>query len=603
MKIQKVLVSCDDSHYQYFWPVVAQVCKKVLNVMPVLLRVSDQETDFYHDGNGLVKHVKKIEGIPSSTQGQLLRLYGTKYFLDEVCLISDVDMILLNREYFVENLEQYKDDDYLIMTSDGYDLSREECRGLFDSEVYPICYHASKGQIFKELLEIDGSFENFVNKVLNYQNKNSQKWYCDELYLSSMINSKTDRYNFIKLKRGYQSNFYLPTRIEKYNFPVDFRDNAEMKASNLRLGNYDPQKLIDNYYIDCHCVRPYGWYDKEIWEVANTVIEKHNGKMNDLIMVTAYCDTKDKLNILRNLAKQISNQKNYFDLMIVSHTPIPQDISELADFAIFDKKNELLYDLNLRSKPWFAPNSERPILSVFTGFFNTHVAVWRMIILGNSIAKNCGYRKVHHIEYDCSINDFEELHNNSILLDNNDSITYNKKEINVADILFGTYQAYRLDSLHEDLFILNESKLKNEILHSNTKSPEEMLYNLLHNKRNGIVKDKTLLDQNGNQFGLSHGDINKEHTAWCLPYYDRQSSNLCFIVWNMEKRKNISVQVLYNDEKVLNFPDVGPGVWSIVEIDDYNNAKKMVVILNNKIRNVYDFAKDREEFKQNSFRE
>jgi len=603
MKIDKVIVSCDDSHYQYFWPVVAQVCKKVLNITPVLFRVGEHDSDFYSDGNGIVKYVKKLDSIPTSTQGQLLRLFATKFFPDQVCLISDIDMMLLSKEYFIENLKQYSEDSYVILTSDGYDLERKECRDLFDFQVYPICYHAAKGKIFTEILEIEDSFEEFVNKVFNFRVNNKKEWYSDEIYLSSKINEKHEKYEFHKLKRGYEENFYVPTRIEKYNFPVDFRANDEMRETNLRVGNYDKEKLNNGYYIDCHCVRPYGWYDKEIWEVANFVIEKEIGKMNDLIIVTAYCDTQEKLETLRNLVNQISERKDKFDLMVISHTVIPEDIAQKCDYQFYDKKNELLYNYNLRSKPWFSPDGGRPILSIFTGFFNTHLAIWRMLILGNSLAKNCGYRKVHHLEYDCSIVSFDELIENSKLLESHDAITYNKKVKDVDDILFGTYQAYRLDSLHEDLFILNENKIKNQILNSDVKSPEGMLFDLLHNKRNGLVKDKSLLDSNNNQFGLSHGDLNKNHTAWCLPYFDRQTNKLSFIVWNMEGRNDISVQVIYNEDKIFNFKDVKPHHWSLLDIDDFNNAKKLVVILNDKIRNVFDFTINGEDFKQNSYRE
>lgn len=603
MKIDKVIMSCDDSHYQYFWPVVAQVCKKVLNVTPVLFRVGDRDSEFFHDGNGLVKYVKKIDGIPTSTQGQILRLYGTKYFQDEVCLLSDIDMMLLNKKYFIDNLSGYEEDSYVILTSDGYDLKRKECQELFDFQVYPLCYHAAKGKLFLEILEIDNTFEEFVEKVMNFQITNKKDWYRDEIYLSSMINSKYEKYKFHKLTRGYQENFYVPDRIEKYNFPVDFRDNEEMRLTNLRLGNYDKEKLIDGFYIDCHCVRPYGWYDKEIWEVANTLINQTSNKMNDLIMVTAFCDTKEKEETLRTLVNQISTQKNNFDLMVISHSVIPDDIVEKCDYHFYDKKNELLYEYDLRSKPWFAPMGDRRILSIFTGFFNTHLAIWRMLILGNSIAKNCGYRKVHHIEYDSSIVNFDEIEENSNLLESYDAITYNKTEVDVDDILFGTYQAYRLDSLHEDLFILNEGKLKNEILVSETKSPEGMLFNLLHNKRNGLVKNKVELDKYGNQFGLSHSNLGKNHVAWCLPYYDRLSEKLSFIIWNMESRENLNVTIVYNDEKAFKFENVNPGHWSLIDIDDFKNAKKLTVLLNDKVRNIFDFTKDPEEFKQSSYRE
>jgi hypothetical protein len=40
-----------------------------------------------------------------------------------------------------------------------------------------------------------------------------------------------------------------------------------------------------------------------------------------------------------------------------------------------------------------------------------------------------------------------------------------------------------------------------------------------------------------------------------------------------------------------------------MDIDDYDNAKKLTVIVNDKIRNIFDFDKNREMFKKASFRE
>jgi len=322
--------------------------------------------------------------------------------------------------------------------------------------------------------------------------------------------------------------------------------------------------------------------------------------MKDLIIVSSYCDTKQKEDILRNLVNQCYKE-NSFDLMVVSHTTIPDDISKKTTLSLYDSKNELLYDWDLRSKPWFNPGNEREIQSIFTGFFNSHLAIWRMIILGNSVAKNLGYKKVHHIEYDCDIKDFTEIYDNSKLLDTYDCITYTKIIDTIDNILFGTYQAYRLDTLHDDLLILDEEKLKSQIRASNTKSPEGMLFDLLHTNKKGFVKNKSLLDINNN-FGLSH--TQNTHTAWCLPYYDRLTEELCFIVWNMEEPgRDIEVKVIYNDDQVFDFGIISPKRWGIKTIGDINDAEKMVVILNNKIRDVFNFTNNKEEFKQVSFRE
>ena len=321
--------------------------------------------------------------------------------------------------------------------------------------------------------------------------------------------------------------------------------------------------------------------------------------MKDLIIVSSYCDTKDKENILRNLVNQCYKE-NSFDLMVVSHTTIPDDISRKTTLSLYDSKNELLYDWDLRSKPWFNPGNEREIQSIFTGFFNSHLAIWRMIILGNSVAKNLGYKKVHHIEYDCDIKDFTEVYDNSKLLDTYDYITYTKIIDTIDNILFGTYQAYRLDTLHNDLLILDEEKIKSQIRASNTKSPEGMLFDLLHTNKKGFVKNKSLLDINNN-FGLSH--TQNTHTAWCLPYYDRLTNKLSFIIWNVEEpSRDINVQLIYNDDKVITFGEIKHLYWVVKDIDDFNNAKKLTVILNRKIINEYDFTVDGEKFKQVSFR-
>ena len=321
--------------------------------------------------------------------------------------------------------------------------------------------------------------------------------------------------------------------------------------------------------------------------------------MKDLIIISSYCNTKDKEDILRNLVNQCYKE-NSFDLMVVSHTAIPDDILRKTTLSLYDSKNELLYDWDLRSKPWFNPGDEREIQSIFTGFFNSHLAIWRMIILGNSVAKNLGYKKVHHIEYDCDIKDFTEIYDNSKLLDINDCVTYTKIVDTIDDILFGTYQAYRLDTLHNDLLILDEEKIKSQIRTSNTKSPEGMLFDLLHTNKKGFIKNKLLLDKN-NSFGLSHLSTN---TAWCLPYYDRLTNKLSFVIWNVEEpSRNINIQLIYNDDKVITFDEIKHLHWVVKDIDDFNNAKKLTVILNEKIRNEYDFIVDGEKFKQVSFRE
>jgi hypothetical protein len=65
----------------------------------------------------------------------------------------------------------------------------------------------------------------------------------------------------------------------------------------------------------------------------------------------------------------------------------------------------------------------------------------------------------------------------------------------------------------------------------------------------------------------------------------------------------INVKLIYNNDQVLNFGDILPQHWVMRDIDDFDNSKKLVVTLNDKIRNIFDFEMDGETFKQVSFRE
>ena len=66
--------------------------------------------------------------------------------------------------------------------------------------------------------------------------------------------------------------------------------------------------------------------------------------MKDLILITAYCPDGYRENKLRNLVNSLNPHSQLFDLMVVSHTPIPLDIQNKVSLVIYDKKNEILQE-------------------------------------------------------------------------------------------------------------------------------------------------------------------------------------------------------------------------------------------------------------------
>lgn len=327
----------------------------------------------------------------------------------------------------------------------------------------------------------------------------------------------------------------------------------------------------------------------------------------DLIIISAFCNTDYKLNTVRKLVNSLrSLGSEHFDIMISSHSILPHDIISQTDYFFYDSKNILLEDFDLRSAAWFNPlDGNGAIQSIFVGPFSTHLAIWRLLILGHTIAKAHGYNKIHHIEYDAEVEHIGELLENSKLLDTYDVITYNIADVRHHEgLLLGSFQSYRLDTLSDDLTKYDEEKLLNTVRQATVKSSEVIYKNTLHTNKKFLEKNITGYKLNGMRFALSKtsSDNVPEKTAWCIPFYDTKRNILMFLVWNSEKVSNLNIKLVYNNTRIYNINNVGPDQWRIIDLGNYDEGQELVVLINNKVRSVYDFTKIRDSFKLYSYR-
>ena len=325
--------------------------------------------------------------------------------------------------------------------------------------------------------------------------------------------------------------------------------------------------------------------------------------MKDLILITAYCPDDNRENILRNLVSSLEKYKDSFEVMIVSHTPIPIDIQKKVEFSFYDKKNEILTDWDLLNQPWFVPEGNRRIQSSFLSKKNTHLAIWRLMILGFSNAKNLGFTKVHHIEYDCQINEISEFVENSTLLDTNSAVVYMDIQDKVAEVMFGSFQSYYIPKIHPMLIELDEDKIKDLIRGAISKSPEGLLLKLIEDSGSVVVKNRNVLEEKGNFFGVVNSQsINKN--PWSLPYYDHLTGNVDFISWNTTNKNGLEYKIIINGSKLVHIPLVHHYHWNIVFLGKLEEINSIIVLENDEIRDTFYLKsdEDREIFKLMSFR-
>ena len=241
MKIDYVIVSSDKSWYLDFWPITSKLWKTLLNVTPILALIDEEESEIYEDGNGLVKKFKSVEGVSTGLQSQIVRLYLPK-FLDGYCLISDIDMIPLQSEYFISNSLGVNENNFIIYSSDNV-----EC---IASSMYPMCYVLSYSKNFDIFHENKNWFD-FVSDL----SKLMYGWSTDQLFMYEQLN-KYNQNKIVKLDRGWPGGC-ATKRIDRPYWGF----------------GYDETLLKEKYYIDCHLPRPYENYKESIDKLVNLLIQ------------------------------------------------------------------------------------------------------------------------------------------------------------------------------------------------------------------------------------------------------------------------------------------------------------------------------------------
>lgn len=229
-KVNRVILGCDTNPmYVEFWPIVAKTWKEIVGITPTLAFIAP--IDFPIDETiGEVIRFEPIPGIPTSFQAQVIRLLLPIYFPNEFCIISDMDMIPLQRNFFVDNLAPIRSDGFVIFNDVG-----KYVQGYPE---YLMCYVAGMGKTFGEIFNIF-SVDEIYPRLKEWYTL-TQGWTSDQRILYNAVNS-WDQTRIIKL--GYDE----PRRVDRLYW------------------QYYPELLKKrNYYVDSHLLRPYGAYKKEI---------------------------------------------------------------------------------------------------------------------------------------------------------------------------------------------------------------------------------------------------------------------------------------------------------------------------------------------------
>ena len=329
--------------------------------------------------------------------------------------------------------------------------------------------------------------------------------------------------------------------------------------------------------------------------------------MKDLILIGAHCPDDERERLLNKCVDSLLNVKDDFDILITSHTVIPEYISKKVDYVFYDKKNDLITDMKYCNQPWFSPMTDSIIFTTTLNNSSTYLAAYRLFIGGLGIAKNFKYDKVHWIEYDSEINDFTDLYENSKILDEYDSVVFKKEyrpneKINI-DWGLGCFMSFKLETMSDTFLRYDKERLLEILLNSPSKTNEKITNDiLLENDNKMFVKDYYSVLDKGNKFNLSMDTERDSMNHWAVPYYNPKEDSICVIGWNNKSESPINYSFIINNERIISMNDLGYFQWRINNVGKIDDIHSIVVMVENKIKTTILFDNNnREKFKKTNY--
>lgn len=232
-----------DAHPNYieFWPLVAQAWQEIVGIRPTLALIADKSV-IIDETLGDVIRFEPIEGVPTSLYAQAIRLLLPALFEDEGCIISDIDMIPLSRDYFIDSVSNVPEDTFVVYRNKAYHPNTKQ---------YPMCYCAAYGKVWKEIFNVNNIKD--VPRIIKKWHELNLGWSTDELLLYHYLNAWNKfSTNCIKL------------------------DHSVSKRIDRAHWGYSSEKIKTGYYIDAHCLRPYKRHKKTIDTIMENALKQND---------------------------------------------------------------------------------------------------------------------------------------------------------------------------------------------------------------------------------------------------------------------------------------------------------------------------------------
>jgi len=272
MKLGTVVGACNlNPLYSEFVPIFIKSWKTLFPEIDVIvLLISESLPEYFTEYSEYIKLIPPIEGIHTAFHSQNIRLlYPQNIQKNEGVLITDIDMIPMNRFYYEDAIKNISDDTF---------ISYRDC--LLPDEL-PMCYNIAIPSVWKSIFENE-SLEKWYTRAEYDGNHGGLGWNIDQLVLIEKYNS----YQGKKIILNDKITRYKRLDREGFNF-------NKLENNTLQI------EVASGLYSDYHCLRPYSKYK----EINDKIVSFLNNKSNNTLIKSPF------FNFSRINIKNIFNQK------------------------------------------------------------------------------------------------------------------------------------------------------------------------------------------------------------------------------------------------------------------------------------------------------
>lgn len=237
MKLEYVVTATNlNEAYLSFIPLFCKTWKKLYPLVKVVIvMISDTIPDKFVAYQNSIYLFPPIPEVSTVFTSQFIRLlYPCLLQSKGGVLVTDIDMIPMNREYFTSSIASASDNQFVYLRGNVLDNKQQMA----------ICYNVAHSSTWREVFQIE-SEEDIRTRFLDIQNSRDISWFTDQLLLYEYVMRWNAREK--RLLRVFDN-------VTGFN---------RLRCRSNELSRYIIRKNISSgKYTDYHCAKPYSKYSK-----------------------------------------------------------------------------------------------------------------------------------------------------------------------------------------------------------------------------------------------------------------------------------------------------------------------------------------------------